>query len=66
MTEVDQANLLFSSIYSLVDNRNIWLSDYACSNHMKDDRKLFQFMETSYTSQVRIGDSDRDGDGGVK
>ena len=54
--EVDQVNLFLSSIDSSANSNNIWFLDCACSNHMANDRRLFQSIEISNTNEVRMGD----------
>ena len=39
-----------------VPNKDVWLVDSGCSNHMTDHSDFFSHLDTSFSSSIGLGD----------
>lgn len=40
----------------LNNNKDIWLLDSGCSNHMTGNKELFSSLDSNITSEIKLGD----------
>ena len=54
----DTSEMLFMAHYpDHTSDQNLWFIDSGCSNHMSNSRSLFETLDVSKKSEVRLGDN---------